>query len=300
EKEKMSGEIQMDLDSPRSRASDLFIRTIFEDTCYSAVSSVIQENLDEMTSVYQAQKHYKQAYRPDRMIISMVGDQLPPERVTSLFEQYFPEENTSGAALGSTHDLLKNLKLQENKVVSFPRDDSNQAHIFKGWLAPEVKSADYPAMVVLNTILGGAGLSSRLFLELRDKQGLAYNVRSTYEAFQHKGLFYLYIGTEPSNKEKCLKGFITECDKLVQTAVSEKELGEAKDNIIGRRAIYLETAGQQANYVGANYALGRSLEEIDALPQRILEVTSQEVQAVAQKYLTLPSVISVVGPSSIL
>lgn len=301
EKEKILGEITMEMDSPKSRASDQFVRRLFEGTPYNAVGSVLLENLDRMDSIENARTHYHKVYRPDRLIISVSGDNLNRERIQDLLEGHFPEDNVSGAAIGTASGtLIKNLKLQEDQYVTFARDDSNQAHIFKGWLAPDVKHPDYPSLVVLNTILGGAGLSSRLFTELRDKQGLAYNVRSSYESYKNRGMFYLYIGTEPSNKEKCLQGFIDECQKLMDTAVSAKELAEAKENIMGRRTIYLETAPQLANYLGANYTLGRSLKEIEQIPSQILAVTSEDVQRVAQAYMSQPSVVSVVGPSSVL
>jgi predicted Zn-dependent peptidase len=301
EREKIAGEIHMDMDSPRSRASDQFVRTLFHETPYSAVGSLILENLPRMGTIENAQEHYRRVYRPDRMIVSVVGDGLQPDRMASLLERYFPENGASGAATGTaSYTLLQNLQIESDQYVTFARDDSSQAHIFKGWLTPDLRHDDYSPLVVLNTILGGAGLSSRLFLELRDKQGLAYNVRSSFEAYKHRGMFYLYIGTEPKNKERCLNGFIEECGKLMDTPVSAQELAEAKQNILGRRTVFLETAPQQASYIGANYTLGRSLEEIAGQMERIQAVTSEDVQRVAQTYFSQPSVISVVGPSSIL
>lgn len=300
EKEKLAGEIQMDLDSPKSRASDQLVRTIFQDTAYSTVSSLIQENLPKMTSVEEANTYYRRAYQPDGMIVAVAGD-IPVERVEQRIESTFTRGN--GHARGllmETENRLMNHWLEDSQYVTFARDDSSQAHILKGWLFPHVNDVEYYPLVVMNTILGAAGLSSRLFLELRDKQGLAYNVRSTYETYRHKGLFYLYIGTEPHNKERCLDGFRIECEKLMNEKVSEKELEDAKRNILGRRAVFLETAPQQANYIGVNYAVGRSPRDIEELPDRINAVTAEEIRQAAQTWLSKPSVTSVVGPSAIL
>ncbi len=300
EKQKVAGEVMMDLDSPKSRASDQFIRRIFEDTPYGTVGSVILDNLPHMTSVEAVKAHYKQVFNPGHMIVSVAGH-IAPEKIAALLETAFPAQNAEPARVSpAVAESIARLQFDQDVMVTFARDDSSQAHIYKGWLMPDTKHPDYYPLAVMNTILGAAGLSSRLFLELRDKQGLAYNVRSTYEAYRHKGLFYLYIGTEPRNKEKCLKGFIDECDKLVQTPVSEKELADAKRNILGRRSVFLETAHQQANYIGANYTLGRSLAEIESIVENIEAVTSADIQRVAQTYLTRPAVVSVVGPSSIL
>lgn len=296
EKHKLSGEIMMDLDSPKSRACDQFIRGIFQETAYGVVGSVILDHLPEISSLELLQSQYHRAFTPKNMIVSLGGN-IAPERVATLLEKYFPAAERDRVVFeDSLESRLRTLSLTQDERLTFTREDSSQSHIYKGWFAPNVQHADYPALSLLNTILGGAGLSSRLFLELRDKQGLAYNVRSTYESYRLNGLFYLYIGTEPSNQEKCLKGFIEEVDKLLNTPVSKAELDDAKRNMLGRRSIYLETAHQQANYIGANYTLGRTPEEIERLPERIEAVTSEDIQRVAQTYLAGPALVSIVGP----
>lgn len=300
EKQKVAGEVMMDLDSPKSRASDQFIRRIFDGSPYGTVGSVILDNLPGMEAIGDLERHYRSVFHPNNLIVSMAGN-IDAGKAAKLIERVFPADNRDFARISpETITQVESLSLQKDETIGFARDDSSQAHIFKGWLMPETRHEDYPAMALLNTILGAAGLSSRLFLELRDKQGLAYNVRSTYESYKHKGIFYLYIGTEPKNKEKCLKGFIEEVDKLINIPVSDEELADAKRNILGRRSVFLETAHQQANYIGANYTLGRSLEEIEQIPERIEVVTAADIQRVAEKYLTRPALVSLVGPSKIL
>lgn len=299
EKQKIIGEVMMDLDSPKSRASDQFIRRMFENTPYGIVSSVILDALPSLNSVDGLKAHYQSVFTPKNLIVSVAGN-ISQDKIAKALEKYFPKGAEKAPVVeDSVQAKLRNLSLTKDELITFARDDSSQAHIFKGWLVPEAKHEDYAPLALMNTILGAAGLSSRLFLELRDKQGLAYNVRSTYEAYRHKGLFYLYIGTEPKNKDKCLKGFIEEVNKLAEIPVSAEELADAKRNILGRRSVFLETAHQQANYIGANYTQGRSLEEIDRVPEQIEAVTPADVQRVVQQYLLQPALISLVGPSKI-
>ena len=297
EKQKVAGEVAMDLDSPKSRASDQFIRKMFENTPYGTVGSVINENLPNMTTD-QVKAHYKGVFNPQHLVVSVAGN-IALDRITEVIEKAFPA-NAGDVAQPDAAAVarLQEMTIEDDVLVTFPRDDSSQCHIYKGWLMPPSRHEDYYPLAVLNTILGAAGLSSRLFLELRDKQGLAYNVRSTYEAYRHRGLFYLYIGTEPKNKDKCLKGFIQEIDKLVQTPVGDVELADAKRNILGRRSVFLETAHQQANYIGANYTMGRTLKDIEQIVDKMEAVTAADIQRVAQKYLTRPAVVSIVAPSS--
>lgn len=299
EKQKIAGEVMMDLDSPKSRASDQFIRKMFENTPYGIVSSVILDALPSLNSVDELKALYQSVFTPKNLIVSVAGN-IQQDKIAKALEKHFP----TGASVAPKVDAgveskLRGLSLAKDELITFARDDSSQAHIYKGWLVPETRHEDYAPLALMNTILGAAGLSSRLFLELRDKQGLAYNVRSTYEAYKHKGLFYLYIGTEPKNKDKCLKGFIEEVNKLAEIPVSAEELADAKRNMLGRRSVFLETAHQQANYIGANYTQGRTLAEIARVPEQIEAVTSADIQRVVQQYLLQPALVSLVGPSKI-
>lgn len=302
EKIKLAGEIQMDLDSPRSRAADLFVRNLYTDTPYGYADSIVLENMPRMTSVETAKSLYTRLYQTSRFIFSVSGN-IGLETLIPKIETFFPQQekvdNEPDKEL-SRFSSLMNYRLTEEKVVSCAREDVNQTHILKGWIAPHASHPDYYPLALLNTILGAGGLSSRLFVELRDKQGLAYTVRSGYESYRHGGQFSLYIGTDPANKDKCLQGFTIECQKLMDTPVSEQELEEGKLNILGRRSIFLETAFQQANYIGTNYVLGRSLEDIDRLPELIRAVTAQDIQRVAQTYLTQPAIIAIVGPGHLI
>ncbi len=296
EKIRMQGELVMDLDSPRTRAQDLLMTQLLKDTPYQASHSNILNTLPTMASVSPLKDYYQSVYQPGNTFFTMVGD-ISSQKAQSIIEQHFTHPSGDNYATVKAPEIRA---LSKNEYLTTAKNDTSQMHLFKGWFAPQMSHPDYPAMVVLNTILGGAGLTSRLFLELRDKQGLAYVVRSQYEASRYLGLFTLYIGTDPNNREKALKGFGVECQKLMDVPVSAKELDEAKENINGRRVVFLETASQQCAYIGNQLALGLSLPEIEQLIERIQSVTSQDVQSVAQQYLSQPSIVTAVGPENYL
>jgi predicted Zn-dependent peptidase len=301
EKEKLLGEIAMDLDSPKSRASDLLVRSVFDGLSYGVTGSVLLEQLPELTETQALIDHYRQVYRVGRCVFVLAGALTDGElvNVIGLIEDKFPEEARAVGAVGTAAGTrAKNLVFSGNQYVTFERDDSNQLNLFQAWLAPELKDPDISPLTVMNTILGGAGLSARLFLELRDKQGLAYNVRSALDAFKYRGMFSLYIGTEPTNRQKCLAGFQAEVNKLIDVPVSVQELADAKRNILGRRQIGLETAPQQAGYLGANLLLGRSLVDLAEFDARIEAVTASDIQRVAAQLFASSSVVVAVGPSS--
>lgn len=295
EKVRFQGELIMDLDSPRSRSHDLLMTTILADTPYKASHSNILAALDGIDAA-GVKAHYSNLYQPANLFFCVVGD-VPADQVAKQIESHFTLPQGENYALVQP---AKTPKLGQSQYVTAAKDDSSQLHVFKGWFAPELGSPHYASMVVLNTILGGAGLTSRLFLELRDKQGLAYNVRSQFESSRFLGLFSLYIGTDPGNRQKVLNGFEIECQKLMDHPVSAKELAEAKENILGRRVVYMETAHQQCTYIGTQLALGLNLSDLDTAVERIEAVTALQVQDIAQNVMTQPNVISAVGPSKAL
>lgn len=302
EKEKFGGEILMELDSPKNRASDLLSRTMFHQLPYGVVSSVVFESLPDIVSPEQVRQHYQGLYQTGKMVIAVTGN-MQESRLVKALESYFPKRKEPALTINpAVVKRLEDLRLTESEYVTYAKDDSSQAHIFKGWLGPDVHDEDYYALTLMNTILGSGGLSSRLFIELRDKQGLAYNVRSSLDCVKHKGAFSIYIGTEPSNKDKCLKGFIDECDKLINIPVADKELSDAKRNLLGKRSIFLETGPQICGYIATNYVMGKTIKDIEELPARIEAVTSADIQRVAEKYLGAKQnhVISIAGPSAIL
>ena len=293
---KLQGEITMDLDSPRSKASDLLMGAVFGKTSYATVGSRILSQLDSLSGdVDGLKQHYQAIYQPSNYLISVAGD-IELSRVEKALQPLLESPNLQAVPDIDTA-IYSTIAIPKDIVVTEAKGDTNQMNLFRAWLAPKALDDDGLAFTVLNTILGSGGLSSRLFVELRDKQGLAYHVRSSLEHYQHAGLFSLYIGTEPSNTEKCLKGFQEEVDKLINIPVPADELADAKANLLGRRSVFLETALQQSAYIGSNVAQGRNLDELQRLPERIAAITANDIQRIASTYLTKPSVISAVGPS---
>lgn len=304
ELDRLEGELAMDLDSPRSRASDLLLRNMFGGTGYGVSTSVMQEALPALQAAKPAfMERYKQLYTADRLIIAGSGE-LPLQHLLDALESSLgalPKGQAAAsieASLAKQAAMLNALTLAENKRVGYAWPDASQSHLFQAWAAPNVTHADYTPFLVLNTVLGAAGLSSRLFTELRDKQGLAYHVRSSLEGYKHCGLFSLYIGTDPSNTAKCIAGFKIEIDKLLNVPVGAAELDATKRNMLGRRAVFLETSSQWTAYIGNNFLLGRSPQELDLIESQIKAVTSEDIQRVAQAYLSKPFITSLSGPQA--
>lgn len=166
---------------------------------------------------------YKTIVNDSKKVAAFVGD-LEYDDVFNQLDKAFGDIAPSVKELP---DLRKPV-LDNEKNIEITKPDMNQAHIIKGWIADTANSDDYPALALLNIILGASGLSSRLFLELRDKKGLAYVVRSSYDIAKLAANFSIYIATEPKNIDVSLKGFDEEIQKIKNVLVSEEELENAK------------------------------------------------------------------------
>lgn len=248
ELEKMKGEIVAEMDASRTKALENYYKNLFDGHYYGHTYTKILEHINEIRKE-DVVNAYKNILSNSKKVISFVGD-LNFDEVFNQLDSHLGElENSRDEKIGLTSPVLL-----EKKEVDIIKPDLNQAHIVQGWLVPTLNSEDYPALILMNIMLGASGLSSRLFLELRDKKGLAYVVRSSYETCALGANFSIYIATEPKNIEVCLKGFKEEIEKLKTTLVSQEELDNARNNIIGKWAFLQENNNQQA-CLTAHYAI---------------------------------------------
>jgi zinc protease len=173
---------------------------------------------------------------------------------------------------------------------------SNLTWLIVGYPAPPVASPDYPAMKVLNAILGG-GMSSRLFSELRDKRALAYSTGSFYPSRAEESHLVTYIIALPDNAEAARQGILEIIKEIQERGVPQEELERAKSYVIGNYRIEHETTERRAWYLGWYETLGVGYQMDAYYPQLIQAVTAEDIQRVAQKYLQ-QYVLSLVGPGS--
>jgi processing protease len=290
ERIKLEGEIIAELDSPRAKIIDSYYKNIYEGHNYGYTNTVILDNLKNIKKqdVIDA---YKNIVDNSKKVVAFVGD-LDFDKVNKLLEENFGDITPSKPELAQ----LANPFLEKTKNIEITQPDLNQAHILKGWLVSSADSEDYASIALLNIILGASGLSSRLFLELRDKKGLAYVVRSAYDVARLSANFSIYIATEPSNIETSLKGFEEEIQKIKTIPVSEEELENAKNNIFGKWAFIGETNAQQANWLAHYGIMGFGFDFHEKAVENIKKVTPQDILDCANKYFNDTYVLTVLKP----
>ncbi len=236
-------------------------------------------------------------FRPDNLIISLSG-RINPETAISLVNQVLGDWQPPKTALPA----LATPAVQTAPLRQSIAQDTQQSIVMLGYLAPPVRDAasstvqDYSVLKLLNTYLGN-GLSSRLFVELREKRGLAYEVSAFYTTRLEPAQFVAYMGTAPENTAIALEGLQTEIDRLRVTPLTEEELQAAKNKLLGQYALGKQTNAQIAQTFGWYETLGIGIEFDSLFQQQVAETTVEAIQDVAEKYLTMPYV-SLVGPAS--
>lgn len=290
ESQKIKGELTADLDSAKIQAQDSYYRTLFMNHPYGTGREEIIKEIESITKE-DILNAYNEIKFETQKNISVVGDINETEMI-SLLEKHF--HNLRTETKPSQRKPVE--EISSNRVSIITKDDANQAQIFQGWLFPTIFSPDYPAIILINTLLGASGLSSRLFLELREKQGLAYTVRSVYEPFSMAGNFFVYIATEPKNIRTSINGFAKEMDKIMTELVSDEELNDAKNNAIGKRQFYQETNLLEASLKGYYEYLGLGYDFEEKLITALKTTTKEDIIRVAAKYFSKPDTLCVLAP----
>lgn len=290
ERVKLKGELLAELDSAKVKVSDLFSKTIYKNHFYGNSYTTILDNIDKVT-IEDIKNSYAEIIQNSKKTLAVVGD-IEPEPVNELLNKYLSD-------IEGSLEIDSNIptpSVTKYEYAELTKDDAQQAQIIQGWQVASIDSEDYPKLMLLNIILGASGLSSRLFLELREKKGLAYTVRTSYEVHAKASVFSIYIGTEPSNIEISINGFHEEIDKIKNILVSEEELQNAKNNLIGKQQFITETNSQQANLMAYYAILGKPFNYQETIINKIRAISSEELMICAKKYFTDDFVLAVLKP----
>lgn len=287
---KAKGEAQASLDSAKTIAQDNFYSALYSNHYYGRGNQDVINEIETITKE-ELLNAFTQIKFETHKNIFVAGDKSEDEIISLL------ENHLSSLKMQDIKDEKANIvQLSENVIKTVTKEDANQAQIFQGWITNPIGFEDYPSIILINTIMGSSGLSSRLFLELREKQGLAYTVRSVYESFQFCGDFYVYIATEPKNIRTSIDGFKNEMNKIMTEYVSDEELENAKNNAIGKRQFYQETNMLEAVLKGYYEFLGFDDDYEEKLIERIKNTTKDDIKETAVKYFSKPSALCVLAP----
>jgi predicted Zn-dependent peptidase len=232
---------------------------------------------------------HRQHMRPDNVVVTIVG-RITPEVAQAQVEKALGDWQVPDV----TPPALTLPSVTATATCSMVAQDTNQAIVMVGYPAAPVKHPAYATLKLITTYLGN-GLSSRLFVELREKRGLAYDVSAFYPTRLGLSQFVAYIGTAPENTATALEGLRFEVERLQDTVLSEDELQAAKNKLLGQYALGKQTNAQLAQLLGWYEILGLGVEYDQEFQDRVAAVTVLDAEAVAREFFHTPY-ISLLGP----
>lgn len=234
--------------------------------------------------------YLREHYRADRLVIAAAGDLLH-EQVVELVEQYFGDLEPGPP--GDPHPARLDDARPSVQLLGRPTE---QAHLCLAW--PALPYTDERRFVqgMLDAVLS-SGMSSRLFKEIRERQGLAYEVYGYLREYADVGQGVVYTGTDVERAERALRAVRNELEKLVREPVPTEELERMKELRVGRIVMGLEDSRAVASWIGGQELVFGEVLTPEEVIARIRAVTSEEIQALAQE-LFHPDrfALAVIGP----
>jgi predicted Zn-dependent peptidase len=214
-------------------------------------------------------------YVPSNIVIAAAGN----------IEHGALVELARAADAGAGSPVIERLSVEgpeQERRVRFVTKDTEQYHLCLGAQGLPRDDDRRFALRVLDNILGGTS-SSRLFVEVREKRGLAYSVYSFASHYARTGQVGLYVGTRPDNVGKALRVVGDELERLRQDGVTPEELDRSRENVKGRVLLSLESTSARMNRLGSSILAGMPLLSVDEVEARIDAVTMEDVSALARE-----------------
>ena len=284
--------IKRSKDIPLQRAVEEYRDLIYQNTPYSISSKVLEKNIPNITRD-DIVEYYNNVFNPKNLVISINGNIDKDKTIKELNNIFNKTGDCSSFNYTDYDSRISPITSPRTTVQNMPTTET--AWILLGWQTNGVlNQKDYAALQVIDSILG-SGMSSRMFKDLREQEGLAYQLGSGYSPNVLRGSFMLYIGTNPATLEKAKKGLFEEITRLKTEYVGDKELQDAKDKLIGNYIISLETNLDKASNTGWYEASTRGYEFKDNYQELINSVTDSDIIEVANKYFTDNYILSIVN-----
>ena len=220
-------------------------------------------------------------YRPDSLVLTIVGD-VETQVIIEKIDAAMGDWTANGEQPPFT---IPAVEYGEKQVVVKPMMDKSQANIELGHKGIARTNPDFYTINLMNAVLGGSAGIARLFGRVRDVQGLAYSVWSSFSPSIGEGLFHASAGVNPANVDKAIKSILHEIELMKSDGITTEELSDAQNLIVGNFALALETnRGLAAVLLTAElYDLG--LDYLERHESIYRSITRAQVNAAAQEYL---------------
>ena len=236
---------------------------------------------------------YKQKYYDPSNATIVVAGHIK-ENVKNLLEKYFGSEESKHKPSDKYDKFVLGSEKKDERIFA-QRKVTDQVQLMLGFPGFDYNAKENIVSSVMNTILGGT-MSSRLFIQVRERRGLAYSIYSGAENFSDTGYMFVKAGLEAKNINKAIEVVKAEIEKIIDKGVTSQELKNAKTNLRGKLTLSMENSSVQASWY-AHQAL--FLKEMKTPEEKLAElekVTNDQIQNVAKKVFKMNKMrVAVIG-----
>ncbi len=268
-------EINMYEDMPQRHVQDLMMKLLYGDqpagwNIAGEKKNILNMKRDDFVT------YKKQHYLPESTILVVAG-KVTEEEVETEVNKIFKDIES-----GQKGKKIKTKDIQKKPEVLVNYKKTDQTHFVLGMRTYDLFDKKNAALSVLSGILGG-GMSSRLFVKLREEMGVCYYVRAYNDAYTDHGFFQVSAGVDNKRIDEVIKVVLGECNKLKNSKVSDEELNKVKECLIGNMKLSLELSDDIANFYGGQELLKREIRGAEEKAKEIRKVTALEVQSLAKE-----------------
>ena len=291
EREVIQEELRMTYDYPSHRVDLLIDEILWPEQAMGRDVGGTPESVNRI-ALDDVREYMLQQYNPANVVIAVAGNldhNEVVETVAQATKHWQARESLDWQPVAADY--------RQEPVARVERKGSDQAHICLGLPGISLTDPDRYPFLILNGILG-EGMSSRLFLNLREEQGLAYDVASSVNHFRDCGSLVVYCGVEPAKAGGAVQAAVSELAGMLEPP-PQGELNKAKEFAKGRLLLRMEDTRSVAAWLGAQELLLGKIATVDEVVQQIDDVTAGDVARVAQRLIDPNRFrLAMVGPGS--
>jgi predicted Zn-dependent peptidase len=277
EKDVVIDEIQSYQDDPAEQIQDDFEDLLFADHPLGRNILGTATSVSEFTRTMLLQ-FVARHYHPGRMVFSSAGN-FSMVRLVRLLEKRLEAVQTAGQP-------VKRMAFSEPKPFRVKQQRTIfQAHAVIGNLAYNVHDERRVAAAMLNNLLAGPPMNTRLGMEIREKRGIAYTIESTYHPFTDTGLLNVYFGTAPQNVDKTIRLIMKEFDKLCQTPLKRRELDMVRRQVMGQLMMAIENNNAVMLGNARTLMLFNHIDPFEVVMEKVRSVTEEDLLQAARHIL---------------
>ncbi len=282
-------EINMYEDMPNRHVQDLFMSLLYGDQPAGWNIAGTRENVRAMTREdFIAYKAH--AYVPEATTVIVSGnveESVVADEVARIFGALAPEAKAS-------KEKTRDIQMKPELLVSYKKSD--QTHLVLGFRTFDMYDKRISTASILSAIIGG-GMSSRLFIKLREELGVAYYVRASNDNYTDHGAFTISAGVAVDRVAEVVSAILAECKRLRTELVEESELSKVKEYLAGNMKLELESSDAWGTYYGAQEIVHYPIETLEESEAKLRAVTREDVQALAETIFTDAGLnLALIGP----